>query len=172
MKYWLLRIAGAVVALVGVAAITAWVVLRASLPQLDGEIPVAGITAPASIVRDAQGIPTIVGKNRRDLAFATGFAHAQDRYFQMDLVRRRAAGELSEIIGAATIGADRRTRFHRFRDRARSAIARWSAENIAILESYAAGVNGNHTQIFNGTRPFLFLQRTDECRDRLAVALG
>ena len=155
MKYWLLRIAGAVVALVGVAAITAWVVLRASLPQLDGEIPVAGITAPASIVRDAQGIPTIVGKNRRDLAFATGFAHAQDRYFQMDLVRRRAAGELSEIIGAATIAADRRTRFHRFRDRARSAIARWSAENVAILESYTAGVNAGLASL--DARPFEYV---------------
>ena len=58
--------------------------------------------------------PVILAANRRDLAFATGFAHAQDRFFQMDLIRRKAAGELSELVGAAAIEIDKQSRFHRF----------------------------------------------------------
>ena len=57
--------------------------MRASLPQLDGEWPLPGLAAPAVIERDALGIPTIRGTNRLDVARATGFVHAQDRFFQM-----------------------------------------------------------------------------------------
>ena len=64
---------------------------RASLPILDGEIAMDGLTAPVSIERDDLGVPTIRGRNRLDVARATGFVHAQDRFFQMDLLRRAAA---------------------------------------------------------------------------------
>src|SRR5262245_32315408 len=67
--------------------------LRASLPQLDESRQVKGLTAPVLITRDGLGIPTIRGSSREDVARATGFLHAQDRFFQMDLARRRAAGE-------------------------------------------------------------------------------
>ncbi len=74
-------------------------VLRASLPQLDGSSGAAGLTAPVKIERDRLGAPTITAANRVDLAYATGFVHGQDRFFEMDLSRRLAGGELSELFG-------------------------------------------------------------------------
>src|SRR5512133_3422999 len=73
--------------------------LLASLPQLDGTRAGAGLGARVLVKRDAHGVPTIQGATRADVAWATGFVHAQDRFFQMDLSRRRAAGELAELFG-------------------------------------------------------------------------
>ena len=98
MRRWSVRLLSGLLSATVLLTILAWLTLRASLPQLEGTLQLAGIAAPVSIVRDADGIPTITAGNRLDLAFATGFAHAQDRFFQMDLVRRDAAGELSEIL--------------------------------------------------------------------------
>ena len=95
MKTWLIRLSVLAGALASMAVAAAWLALRASLPALDGTLGVEGLSAPASIHRDADGIPVITAVNRDDLAFATGFAHGQDRFFQMDSVRRQAAGELS-----------------------------------------------------------------------------
>ena len=71
-----------------------------SLPPIDGQSRGRGACAEATIERDARGVPVITARSRADLAFATGFAHGQDRFFQMDLSRRLAAGELSELFGA------------------------------------------------------------------------
>ena len=71
--------------------------LRASLPLLDGTYRLAGASAPVTVTRDALGIPAIQGRTREDVARATGFLHAQDRFFQMDLTRRRAAGETRRV---------------------------------------------------------------------------
>jgi penicillin amidase len=76
-------------------------VLRASLPKLDGTFVATGLTAPVKIERDRLGVTTLTAANRVDLAYATGFVHGQDRFFEMDLSRRLAAGELSELFGAA-----------------------------------------------------------------------
>ena len=129
-----------------------WLGLRSSLAQLDGEVVVSGITEPIVIERDEEGIPTITAVNRDDLAFATGFTHAQDRFFQMDLLRRQAAGELSEIIGERAVDTDKRLRFHRFRARAKRALAQAPPQDRAILEHYAAGVNAGLEAL--GARPF------------------
>src|SRR5271165_127023 len=100
------------VALLVVAGMTGWfyLQLRASLPQLEGERELPGATAPIVIERDALGIPTLRAGSRADVARGLGFLHAQDRFFQMDLARRRAAGELSELFGPATVAIDTRTR--------------------------------------------------------------
>src|SRR6266567_1555486 len=74
-------------------------VARSALPQMDGPLPVAGISAPVSIIRDGHGIPTIEAATLDDLFFAQGYVAAQDRLFQMDLMRRAAVGELAEIVG-------------------------------------------------------------------------
>ena len=76
--------------------------LTASLPVLDGQVRLQGLGGRVTVERDALGIPTI-GRSREDVAAATGFLHAQDRFFQMDLARRRAAGELSALVGAAAL---------------------------------------------------------------------
>ncbi len=141
MKRWIVRLLTALLTAVVVVASLAWLTVRASLPQLDGSIAATDVAAPVSIVRDAAGIPTISGSDRLDLAYGLGFVHGQDRFFQMDLIRRDAAGELSEIVGPATIDADRRRRVHRFRSRAVAALASLSALERDVLLRYSLGVN-------------------------------
>lgn len=128
---------------VGAAATGLWLRGRiaASLPTLDGRAPLPGLSAPVRVTRDALGIPTVEGATRVDVARATGWLHAQDRFFQMDLLRRRGAGELSELIGKATLSMDHDARVHGFRRLARQVIARESPARQALLEAYADGVN-------------------------------
>ena len=141
MKKIVWRLFGGLTFLLILAGLLAWLGLRASLPQLNGGIPAAGLAAAATIERDAAGIPVISASNRKDLAFATGFAHGQDRFFQMDLIRRQAAGELSAIVGASTVDLDKRNRFHRFRSRAEAVIDAATDDERALLQRYADGVN-------------------------------
>lgn len=131
----------AIVALSVVLALGIYLLLRASLPQLDGDVALAGLTAATSIERDAAGVPTIKAQSRRDLAFATGFAHGQDRFFQMDLMRRAAAGELAELLGASVIDTDKRLRIHGFRKVAQQVVRQAAPADREILEAYVAGVN-------------------------------
>jgi len=149
---WILGIAAAI-AVIAVAA--AWFVVRASLPQIEGAAQVAGLTAPASIERDAAGVPVIRGATRADVARATGYAHAQDRLFQMDLLRRTGAGELAALLGPGLVEADRHIRPHQFRRRAREALVALGAEERGLLESYAEGVNSGIASL--GARPFEYL---------------
>ena len=100
-RLWKGGLAIAIVLAVGAAAAGVWVraQLRGSLPTLGGDLRLDGLSAPVIVTRDALGIPTIRGASREDVARATGFLHAQDRFFQMDLARRRAAGELAALVG-------------------------------------------------------------------------
>ncbi len=116
-------------------------VLLASRPALDGTVRLAGLHAPATITRDAIGVPTLTATTRPDLARALGFLHAQERFFQMDLLRRAGAGELSALIGTAGLPADRERRIHRFRARAQGILAAMPTADLALLDAYAAGVN-------------------------------
>lgn len=184
---WIRRLLLTVVMLIVIAALLAWATLRASLAQLDGVVAVPAISAPVTIARDTYGAPTLHAKNRGDLAFATGYVHAQDRYFQMDLSRRNAAGELAELVGAAALEHDRRVRLHRFRARAENLIAEQTPAERALLEAYTAGVNAGLIAL--STKPFeyfvlrsepkpwtpedsilvgytMFLQLNDELADR------
>ncbi|MBT8102710.1 MAG: penicillin acylase family protein [Gammaproteobacteria bacterium] len=152
MRRLLIRgIAGLFLLMIAVGIATT-LILRASLPDLDGELNVVGLVADASIERDAEGIPVITASSRADLAFATGFAHGQDRFFQMDMIRRQAAGELSEIVGSATIDVDKRHRFHRFRSKAEAVIENAADSDQALLVAYTNGVNAGVQSL--GARPF------------------
>ena len=121
--------------------------MRGSLAQLDGERMVAGATAPIVIERDDMGIPTIRASSRSDVARGLGFLHGQERFFQMDLSRRRAAGELSELFGAAAVAVDTRTRILRLRAHARSTIEKAAPEELAVLSAYVEGVNAGLTAL-------------------------
>ena len=124
-----------------------WGTLSASLPTLDGNLEAAGLERPVEVERDSLGIPTIRGENRKDIAYATGFVHAQDRFFQMDTLRRRAAGELSELFGQATLPADREARIHRFLDRADSEFNALHKDEKELLQAYADGANSGLRQL-------------------------
>ena len=137
-----LKYLGAAAAVLLLAALAlGWLLLRASLPRLDGALAASGLTGAVRITRDSRGVPTIEATDRADLAYATGFVHAQDRYFQMDLSRRLAAGELAELFGGAALEQDRRARLFRFRSVAREVLAQAAPAERALLEAYARGVN-------------------------------
>ena len=144
-----------IVALALIAFASGWWALHRSLPPLDAEFAAASLGAEATIERDARGIPVITARGRADAAFATGFAHAQDRYFQMDLSRRFAAGELSELFGAAALTHDTRVRRFGFRTVARRVIEATPAEERAVNEAYARGVNAGIASL--ATRPWEYL---------------
>ncbi|VXB14123.1 penicillin acylase family protein [Massilia sp. 9I] len=140
-KTWTLRGVAGLVVLVLLALAAGWFYLRGSLAQLDGERKVQGLHGEVTVARDASGVPLISGASRADVAYATGFVHAQERFFQMDLLRRTAAGELAELFGPRALPLDRSRRLHRFRARAQDALARIPGPERAMLERYVAGVN-------------------------------
>jgi penicillin G amidase len=115
--------------------------LQNSLPLTSGTVMLAGLEAPVTVERDELGIPTITAASRADAARALGFLHAQDRFFQMDLQRRQAAGELSALVGRRALEVDRATRVHRFRHVSQQALALTAPEYRAMLDAYAEGVN-------------------------------
>ncbi|MDR0353725.1 MAG: penicillin acylase family protein [Opitutaceae bacterium] len=135
------------------AAFAAWLHARAkaSLPQLDGAVTLAGLGADASVERDALGAPVIRAANRADAARALGFLHAQDRFFQMDLLRRRPSGELAELFGKRAVEADKAMRLHRLRAHARDVYAALPAARRALVDAYAGGVNAGLAAL--GARP-------------------
>ncbi len=108
---------------------------------MDGVLELEGLAAPVVVERDAAGVPTLRGESRLDVARALGFVHAQERFFQMDLLRRRAAGELAELLGASVVDIDRYHRVHRMRERARRVVDEASPFERELVSAYVEGVN-------------------------------
>jgi penicillin amidase len=129
--------------------------IESALPILDGKKTVFGLTKSATIERDAQGIPTIKASNRLDIAVATGFVHAQERFFQMDLLRRNSAGELSSLFGSVALNYDKSIRIHRFRERAIEIVNNLPTDQKELLKAYTRGVNQGLKYI--GSHPFEYL---------------
>ncbi len=136
--------------------------LRASLPILEGEQMLMGLTAPVSVSRDDLGIPTVRGRTRRDVARATGFLHAQDRYFQMDLLRRVASGELAALFGAAALDLDQRRRVHGLRRVAKAAVNALPPDDRDLLAAYVEGVNAGIGQLRVSPPEYLLIRSTPE----------
>ncbi|MCP3724972.1 penicillin acylase family protein [Paraburkholderia sp. CNPSo 3272] len=139
-RAWPLMLLCAAVIVPAALVLAGWLTLRGSLPQLEGT-RAAPLSAPVTIGRDALGVATVQGGTRGDVAYATGFLHAQDRFLQMDLLRRVAAGEMAALIGPAALPLDRRDRPLRFREHAQAALAALSADQRGLIERYTAGVN-------------------------------
>ncbi|HTD95474.1 MAG TPA: penicillin acylase family protein, partial [Edaphobacter sp.] len=117
--------------------------MRDSLPQLDGALSLPGLTAPVTIQRDAHGVPHLRAASLDDLVIAQGFVTTQDRLWQMDVLRRHAAGELAEILGPTLISHDRIQRTLRLRASADRAFATLPPDQLHWLELYARGVNAS-----------------------------
>ena len=152
---WLLRLVVLILVLAIVLAVAAWLALRGSLPQLDGSLQTTSISAAASIERDALGTVTIKAENRTDATWALGYVHAQERFFEMDLMRRSAAGELAELFGPAALPLDRKARVHRMRARAEATIALAPEADRKLVEAYRDGVNAGLSAL--SVRPFAYL---------------
>lgn len=149
---WSLRIFGGLFTICLLMALAGWLYLRQSLPKLSGEVVAHGLSSQVTVQRDALGVPTIAGQTFSDVTYAIGFLHAQERFFQMDLMRRIAAGEVSELIGESVLRLDRRTRLHRFRVRAREIFQNLPKEDQDLLSQYAKGVNDGLDAL--SARPF------------------
>jgi penicillin G amidase len=117
-----------------------WLVYR-PLPKMDGSEQLAGLRQEATVERDRWGVPHIRAGSIEDLAETQGYVMAQDRLWQMDLLRRVARGELSEILGSATIKIDRQFRTLGFARAAERDYAQLDGESKAIVDAYARGVN-------------------------------
>jgi penicillin G amidase len=131
------------IVLVGLFVLGAWLrhSMRAALPQIDGTLHVAGLSQPVTVTRNAQGVPSIQAATLDDLLFAQGFVTAQDRLWQMDMLRRHASGELAEILGSSLVEHDRTQRTLQIRAAADRAVAVLPADQLHQLEAYARGVN-------------------------------
>ena len=147
-----LRWGGAMLGLLVVLALLAYGFLRGGAPRLDGEVALQGLSAPVQVTRDALGVPSISAANRMDAMRALGYLHAQDRFFQMDLARRVAAGELSDLVGTAALDYDKRQRLFRLREVAQQILARATPDQRAALQAYTDGVNAGLKAI--ATWPF------------------
>jgi penicillin G amidase len=138
---WLGLGAGGLAGAVAVAVLGLWLGLRGSLPATSGEARIAGMAAVTLVERDRFGVPTVSGESRADVSRALGFIHGQERFFQMDLLRRSSAGELAELFGPNALSTDRERRPLQFRALARAEVEQADPWQRQQLEAYAAGVN-------------------------------
>jgi penicillin amidase len=135
---WLIFIL--ILLIVGVVAY-AYIIARAALPQLDGNLSVRGLSAPVKVTRDGHGVPSIEAATLEDLFLAQGYVTAQDRLWQMDVMRRFGAGELSEILGEDTLKIDREHRILGLRAAAKKSLGTASPRDRSYFDAYARGVN-------------------------------
>lgn len=143
LRRWLLAIALGAVVVLAASVVAGWLYLRASLPEIDGLARVTGLAEPVDVVRDRHGVPHIYARTEPDAYFALGYAHAQDRLWQLELVRRAGAGRLSEVFGAETLADDRLLRTLGFRRSAAADLAAIDPATRGILEAYSRGVNAH-----------------------------
>jgi penicillin amidase len=155
MRRWLVRGLLGLVLLLVLASIAVWMLMRGSLPQLEGSAALPSLAASVEIERDALGTVTLNAGSRLDAVRALGFVHAQERYFEMDLMRKLAAGELAELFGARALPRDRDNRRHRLRARMPEHLAALPDEQRAELVAYTDGVNAGLAAL--KVRPWSYL---------------
>ncbi|WFC43002.1 penicillin acylase family protein [Pseudoxanthomonas sp. SE1] len=160
MLKWTRRIALLLLALVVVAVLVVWWSMRGSLARLEGEAGLAGLSAPVSIQRDALGVVTIDAASEADATRALGYVHAQERYFEMDLMRRSSAGELSELFGPIAVDMDKKRRTHRIRARVSAHLGEFAGDRMPQLEAYADGVNAGLGDLRTRPWPYLLLRQS------------
>ena len=124
-----------------------WYVLSRSLPEYSKTVQLEQLIAPVEIVRDTANVPHIFGKNDHDTLFALGYAHAQDRLWQMTMLRRTAQGRLSELFGEATLPIDMTVRRLAIYSAARQSLSAIRPDTLAKLDAYALGVNAKLREI-------------------------
>ncbi len=149
---WLFRLVTVMIALViGVFALAYYFASR-SLPDYNMEAAALGLNAPVEIVRDNANVPHIFGESDADVYFALGFAHAQDRLWQMTMLRRTAQGRLSELFGTRTLAIDKVLRRFDLYTLAVASVDAQDAQTTIALEAYAAGVNAWLAEVNAGAR--------------------
>ncbi|MFN0044476.1 MAG: penicillin acylase family protein [Alphaproteobacteria bacterium] len=141
MLRWILWAACGIGTSAALLAALCYIWLRTGLPDITGELRLAGLEQPTEIARDEFGVPLIIAQSAHDAYFSLGFVHAQDRLWQMEAMRRIGAGRLSEIVGGRALDLDRFMRTLGIQRLAEASFASLAPETRAALEAYAAGVN-------------------------------
>jgi penicillin amidase len=131
----------ALTAMAAMAAIAATAALGGARAARADTIHLPGLQAPAQVVRDGEGVPHIYTSTDHDAAFMLGWVHAQDRFFQMDTLRRVFSGTLAELLGEAALASDVQLRTLGLRRGAEESMAKYPAATLAWLQAYADGVN-------------------------------
>ena len=144
---WLLRIAGTLILLSLLVVLAVYYLASRSLPEYNKSFTSQGLAAPLEIVRDHANVPHILGQTDADSFFGLGYAHAQDRLWQMVVMRRTVQGRLSEMFGMRTLQIDKLMRRLDLYGRARASLPDLRPETRAALEAYAAGVNARLEEI-------------------------
>ncbi|MBN9889034.1 penicillin acylase family protein [Salipiger abyssi] len=144
---WLLRLASAAIFLTVIVVALVYYLASRSLPDYDKELAVDGIGAGVEIVRDNSAVPHIFAETDADAFFGLGYAHAQDRLWQMVLMRRTVQGRLSEIFGRRTLDTDLLLRRLDLYPLAVRSVAAQDPQALAALRAYAAGVNARIDEI-------------------------
>lgn len=144
---WLMRITGGVLVLALIAGIVIYILLSRSLPDYDKTLQVDGISDQVTIIRDNANVPHIFGESDPDVFFALGYAHAQDRLWQMTMLRRTAQGRLSELFGTRTVAVDKLLRRFALYKAAQRSVQVQDAYTKAALAAYAKGVNARLVEI-------------------------
>ncbi|PYE80907.1 penicillin acylase family protein [Pseudoroseicyclus aestuarii] len=149
---WLLRLAIALILLLLAGLMLAYWFAARSLPDYDATARVDGIAAPVEIVRDHADVPHIFGESDADVFFGLGYAHAQDRLWQMTMLRRTVQGRLSELFGARTLQTDMLLRRLDLYGLAVRAVPAQDARTRTALEAYSRGVNAWIGEVNAGAR--------------------
>lgn len=157
MIKWLRNVAIGLALLISSTALMCWWLLSGSLPVVTGKRELSDLQAEVRVDRDSLGTATIHAVSEWDAMRALGYVHAQERYFEMDLMRRTAAGELAELLGPSALDADRKRRIHRFRYRASRNFGAFSAGRERLLDAYADGVNAGLGDLTTRPWPYLLL---------------
>ncbi len=147
---WLVRLASGLILLCVAAIALAYYFASRSLPDYNANSDVTGISAPVEIVRDNANVPHIFGDTNEDVYFALGYAHAQDRLWQMTMLRRTAQGRLSELFGERTVGIDEVLRRFDLYTLAVASVNAQTEETNTYLTAYAGGVNAWLAEINKG----------------------
>jgi penicillin G amidase len=134
----------------------AWWWARGSLPRVNGEWALPGLSAPVEVIADQHLVPHIYARDPEDAWFAAGVLHARDRAWQMELYRRAASGRLAEIFGGEALDADRRLLTLGLRRAAEAEWGRLAPDTRTVLERYAAGINAVLAVSTRRTRPLEF----------------
>ncbi len=151
MTKYLVRTSQVLLLLFIIAVAVTYGLLSLSLPKLNGTIS-APVLAGITVTRDAQGVAQIKAKSREDASYALGYLHGQERFFQMDLLRRNSAGELAELFGQLAVNHDSKIKQHQFRKRVGRYVKTLSDSHQKILDKYTLGVNDGLSALT--THPF------------------
>ena len=149
---WLLRLVSVMIFMIVGTFGLAYYFASRSLPDYDAESVVRGLNAPVEIVRDNANVPHIFGESDADVYFALGFAHAQDRMWQMTMLRRTAQGRLSELFGERTLEIDKVIRRYDIYNLAVASVDDQDKPTTIALDAYAAGVNAWLAEVNAGAR--------------------